>query len=1088
MFAHRAPSARRSARTSRKRLAFVVAAVAGIAALTLTSVTAASAATAAQTVFVTDSFTGASIAGYIKPAAPASSNVACLTAGSDTAATPVPGCSTPAVDTGSSGALRLTSATQWLEGGVGATQSVPISKGIDAHFDSYQYGGSGADGIVFYLAVTDPYNPQVPTSIGQAGGSLGYSASGSGTAAKSGLDHGYLGLGLDNWGNYVTSGYEGAGCTPSSLSTTPSVTVRGPGNGTQGYCLLGQDTSIGSNALHGTDRASSDVPVEVIINPSNAIVNSAGTSKLTSASVAAASYAIVYKIGTKAQTMLTGLLPNLKSSTYIPASWYNPSTGLPYKLTYGWVASTGGSTDIHEINNFTAQTLTGPVPVLAATSSVSTGTPSSGSTATYTVKPSVTASGGSESENVQVTTTFPAGITPLTYTGTDYTCTISGQVETCTYTGTTAAGASLPALSLPFTAAGNPGATPLSISSVVASTDATVVTTSSTVTIGKVLTTTALSLAPTSPTYGSSETFTATVSPSAGTGTVAFTDTTTGATLCATAPVTNGIATCTATTAGPAGSHTITATYSGDTTYATSTGTTTAVTQSAPSTITVAASPATVKYGTPTTLSAAGLPAGATGTVSFADAGGNILCTSTAATHSCATSSTLASGSYAVTAAYSGDANYAAATSTIPAQLTVTKASAPALGATVDTPSVPFGSTGTFDTSGLRAGATGTITYTTADGTILCTATAPATSCASSSGLSAGSYTVTATYSGDANYTGGSSAAISFTVTKAAVTITATVNGGPNADAPFSTPATLDTSGVSTGATGSIQYTDQGGNILCTVTLPATSCATAADLAAGTYHVTATYQGDVNFDPATTTITADLTVTKASAPAFQATVDDTLVATIIHGATATLTTTGLAAGATGTIAYTAADGTVLCTATLPDASCTTEQNLPGGTYAVTPHYSGDSNHLAANGPRLRLTVQAQRSAIVAGTTVDNAGSTTTLTATGIPTGATGTITFTLNGTLLCTATLPDRSCTTTALGSGTHSVLAAYSGDASYAASRASVTVTVPVKAAALAFTGSPLPIPVILSLIVALLALGLLLVAAARRRRNQEG
>jgi hypothetical protein len=182
-----------------------------------------------------------------------------------------------------------------------------------------------------------------------------------------------------------------------------------------------------------------------------------------------------------------------------------------------------------------------------------------------------------------------------------------------------------------------------------------------------------------------------------------------------------------------------------------------------------------------------------------------------------------------------------------------------------------------------------------------------------------------------------------------------------------------------------------------------------------------------------------------------------------------------------------ADGSVLCTATLPDASCTTAQNLPGGTYAITPHYSGDSNHQAANGPRLRLTVQAQRSAIVADTTVDNAGSTTILTATGIPTGATGTITFTLNGTLLCTATLPDTSCTTTTLGSGTHTVLAAYSGDASYAASRATVTVTIPVKPAALAFTGSLLSIPIILSLIVALLVFGLLLVAAARRRRNQE-
>ena len=117
---------------------------------------------------------------------------------------------------------------------------MPTSQGIDATFNTYQYGGNSADGIAFVLAAVNPANPVSPATIGQPGGALGYSA----YAANSGLADAYMGIGLDVFGNFSNSVYEGSGCTnPAYISTTGGtvpgqVVVRGPGNGTVGYCAV----------------------------------------------------------------------------------------------------------------------------------------------------------------------------------------------------------------------------------------------------------------------------------------------------------------------------------------------------------------------------------------------------------------------------------------------------------------------------------------------------------------------------------------------------------------------------------------------------------------------------------------------------------------------------------------------------------------------------------------------------------------------------------------------------------------------------------------------------------------------------------
>ena len=64
--------------------------------------------------------------------------------------------------------------------------------------------------------------------------------------------------------------------------------------------------------------------------------------------------------------------------------------------------------------------------------------------------------------------------------------------------------------------------------------------------------------------------------------------------------------------------------------------------------------------------------------------------------------------------------------------------------------------------------------------------------------------------------------------------------------------------------------------------------------------------------------------------------------------------------------------------------------------------------------------------------------TVTVSASGLPPSATGTVTFTSGGVVLCTATLPATSCTTTVtFPPGAYPVKATYSGNADYNGSTA---------------------------------------------------
>jgi large repetitive protein len=384
------------------------------------------------------------------PALPSGgTNPACLTASGNSTSGPPYSC--PANnDSNGSGKLRLTTASTGLEGGVFATASVPTSQGIDATFNTYQYGGSGADGLAFVLAAVNPADPLSPSTMGPTGGDLGYSANF--TTGQAGLTDGYMGIGLDVFGNYSNSVYEGSGCTnPAYISTNGKVpgqvVIRGPGAGTVGYCAINSTATKTSSAaltLRATTRAASVVPMEVVINPT--AVSFTTASGIT---VPAGNYAVRFTpVGGSAMTE-TGTLPTVPSGLYPSSSW-TTSAGIPKQLAFGWVGSTGSVTDFHEVDAANVVSFN-PVPQLAVSqTSYVVASPSAGTPVTYVVSPSVSSSGASESNPISVTETLPAGVVPVGAYGSGWTCAApSGQTITCAYSATPIApGTSLPTITV----------------------------------------------------------------------------------------------------------------------------------------------------------------------------------------------------------------------------------------------------------------------------------------------------------------------------------------------------------------------------------------------------------------------------------------------------------------------------------------------------------------------------------------------------------------------------------------------------------------------------------------------------------------
>jgi large repetitive protein len=255
---------------------------------------------------------------------------------------------------------------------------------------------------------------------------------------------------------------------------------------------------------------------------------------------------------------------------------------------------------------------------------------------------------------------------------------------------------------------------------------------------------------------GDSLTFTANVTPGSATGSVLFFD---GATaISGSVPLVSGSASFTIATLS-AGTHSITAQYSGDDTFNSATSAAFTETVNRPKadvsiTVVLASGRNPSVYGASLTFSATVAPSSATGTVTFFDGtvaiSGSLPLVGGTASFSTAT---LGGGSHSITAQYGGDANFNGATSAALVQTVLKHNTEIDLELSVGDTAFRVGTPLTFSATISPSAATGTVTFF--DGTTAISAPLPLNNGATSftiATLSVGSHSITAQYSGNANF------------------------------------------------------------------------------------------------------------------------------------------------------------------------------------------------------------------------------------------------------------------------------------------------------------------------------------------------
>ncbi len=191
---------------------------------------------------------------------------------------------------------------------------------VTIEFDHYAYNGSGADGIAFVLS-----DSTITPQAGAYGGPLGYGA----RSNQDGFAGGWLGFGIDEYGNFSREGGSGG---PGRRQQ--SVAIRGSGSGTSGYPYLRGTCSNGTTNTSGS-----------CLSPT---VDDNNTSP-----------AHRYRITVDSQVASQSLVKVERDTgdgyveiiSEFDAASYASQAALPENFLLSLTGSTGGATNIHEIDN-----------------------------------------------------------------------------------------------------------------------------------------------------------------------------------------------------------------------------------------------------------------------------------------------------------------------------------------------------------------------------------------------------------------------------------------------------------------------------------------------------------------------------------------------------------------------------------------------------------------------------------------------------------------------------------------------------------------------------------------------------------------
>jgi hypothetical protein len=272
------------------------------------------------------SFTGTDASGFVL------GGNAFLTAKNSTTTNGVP--SGNAIDGVNSGALRLTEAVGNQAGYAIDQNTFATPNGFSISFEFFSYGTTSntvpADGFSVFLVDgtgTDPSAGQF--KIGGIGGSLGYAANTVQSPANPGVTKGYLGIGIDEFGNF---------------SNPTEGRIGGPGAVPNVIALRG-DYTTNYNYLTGTSTGTTST-----FKPSLAV---SGTTRTTDPGDASGNYRKAYINVVPTTTngvttyKVTIRIQNGQAVTTAINSF--TITNPPSTLRVGFAASTGGNNSIHEI-------------------------------------------------------------------------------------------------------------------------------------------------------------------------------------------------------------------------------------------------------------------------------------------------------------------------------------------------------------------------------------------------------------------------------------------------------------------------------------------------------------------------------------------------------------------------------------------------------------------------------------------------------------------------------------------------------------------------------------------------------------------
>ncbi|HEX4155828.1 MAG TPA: Ig-like domain repeat protein [Acidobacteriaceae bacterium] len=511
------------------------------------------------------------------------------------------------------------------------------------------------------------------------------------------------------------------------------------------------------------------------------------------------------------------------------------------------------------------------------------------------------------------------------------------------------------------------------------------------------------------------------------------------------------------------GTHSLTVSYDGDANYSTSTSPAwTETVNLAQPTVTLSGPADPVDVGTSVTLSGTLSSPGITpaGTLMLRDGSTTIATQSASGSFTFATSS-LALGNHSLSVAYSGDSDNAAASSATISVVIQQAPTATALGLSANP--ATFGQPVTLTASVVSDSPSLTGTVTFFDGSaslgsamLLTNGTATLTT----SVLSFGTHSLTASYSGDGQHEASTSVAVSERVVEpATATLVSSLNPAVSGvDVSFT--ATIVASGNET-PTGTVLFRD-GGTTLGTAAVDGAGAAVLHDstLAVGSHIITVSYAGDANVAAAS----ASLTETIQSATTQVTLAASANPATYAAQLTLTATVASNGGAATGSVTFTD-DGASIGSAVLngQGIATLTLSTLSPGTHNIVANYAGDGRASASVSTPLAVLVKQTTSLALASSpnpalTLAAITLTATLTNSGAA-AATGSVIFSEGAAQLGTATLDGSghaSLTLPSLSAGTHNILASYAGDGSdFASISAALSQAVNLRATTTTLTGS---------------------------------